>query len=48
VHASEPPFTGAIYGGVAGGITPAADQLIRTVMADMLDTHMSLPPEPLG
>jgi sphinganine-1-phosphate aldolase len=45
-HASEPAFTGAIYGGVAGGMTVEADELIRSVMAGMLDTQMSLPPEP--
>ena len=47
-HASEPPFSGAIYGGVAGGMTTEADSLIRTVMADMLDKQTSLPPEPTG
>ncbi len=47
-HASEQPYTGAIYGGVAGGMTPDADQFIQAVMADMLDKQMSLPPEPPG
>jgi glutamate/tyrosine decarboxylase-like PLP-dependent enzyme len=44
-HAAEQPFTGAIYGGVAGGMTHEADQLIRSVMAGMLDQQMSVPPE---
>jgi glutamate/tyrosine decarboxylase-like PLP-dependent enzyme len=37
------PFTGAIYGGVAGGMTDEADELIRAVMADMFDTQQSVP-----
>jgi sphinganine-1-phosphate aldolase len=45
-HAGEAPATGAIYGGVAGGMTDEADQFIRAVMADMLDRQASLPPEP--
>ena len=45
VHAGEQPSTGAVYGGVVGGITPEADQFIRAVMADILDAQMSLPPE---
>ena len=44
VHAAEQPASGAIYGGVAGGMTAEADDLIRTVMAAMLDTQQSVPP----
>jgi len=44
-HAGEQPFSGAIYGGVAGGMTDEADDLIRLVMSDMLDTQQSVPPE---
>ena len=47
-HSGEQPYTGAIYGGVAGGITREADEFIQSVMADMLDAQMSLPPEPAG
>jgi sphinganine-1-phosphate aldolase len=47
-HASEQPFTGAIYGGVAGGITEEADAFIRAVMGDMLDKQTALPPERAG
>ena len=47
-HAAEAPRSGAIYGGVAGGMTDEADEFIRTVMADMLDRQQSLPPEPAG
>ena len=43
-HAEETPFSGAIYGGVAGGLTDEADGFIRMVMADMLDTQQGLPP----
>ena len=46
-HVSEQPFSAAVYGGVAGGMTDEADEFIRTVMADMLDKQMSLPPEPV-
>ncbi|HET6965206.1 MAG TPA: aminotransferase class V-fold PLP-dependent enzyme [Acidimicrobiales bacterium] len=45
-HAGEQPYTGAIYGGVVGGMTREADELIRAVMTDILDGQMSLPPEP--
>jgi hypothetical protein len=40
------PFTGSIYGGVAGGLTEEADEMIRGFMASMLDTQQSLPPAP--
>ena len=36
-HAAEAPQSGAIYGGVAGGMTDEADEFIQMVMADMLD-----------
>ncbi len=42
-HKDEAPFSGAIYGGVPGGMTPEADDLIRTVLADLLDQQQSLP-----
>jgi glutamate/tyrosine decarboxylase-like PLP-dependent enzyme len=40
-----PAASGAIYGGVAGGMTDEADEFIRGVMADMFDTQQSLPPD---
>jgi sphinganine-1-phosphate aldolase len=40
------PASGAIYGGVAGGMTEEADEFIRMVMADMMDRQQSLPPVP--
>ncbi len=40
----EVAFSGAIYGGVAGGLTDEADDFIKSVMADMLDTQQALPP----
>jgi len=43
-HAGETPRSGAIYGGVAGGMTAEADEFIRAVMADMLDGQSALPP----
>ena len=39
----EAPFTGAIYGGVEGGLTDEADELIRSVMGDMLDRQARIP-----
>jgi sphinganine-1-phosphate aldolase len=43
-HADEPAQSGAIYGGVAGGMTAAADEFIRAVMADMMDSQQAVPP----
>ncbi|MGP0031710.1 MAG: pyridoxal phosphate-dependent decarboxylase family protein [Acidimicrobiales bacterium] len=42
-HATEAPASGAIYGGVAGGMTDEADDVIRAVMADMLDAQAVIP-----
>jgi len=42
-HAGEPPHSGAIYGGVAGGLTDEADEFIRSVMTDMMDAHQQVP-----
>jgi sphinganine-1-phosphate aldolase len=42
-HADEAPRSGAIYGGVAGGMTEEADEFIRAVMADMLDGQSTIP-----
>jgi len=42
-HADETPRSGAIYGGVAGGMTDEADGFIRMVMTDMLDSQSSIP-----
>lgn len=43
-HRDETPMSGAIYGGVAGGMTDEADELIKMVMEDMLDTQQAVPP----
>jgi glutamate/tyrosine decarboxylase-like PLP-dependent enzyme len=40
---TDPPRSGAIYGGVAGGMTDEADSFIRAVMADMLDGQQAIP-----
>ena len=42
-HRDEKPFSGAVYGGVAGGLTEEADEFIKGFMADMLDTQQGLP-----
>ena len=42
--AGEPAFSSSIYGGVAGGLTDEADELIRSVLGSLLDTQQSLPP----
>jgi hypothetical protein len=43
-HKDEQPKSGSIYGGIPGGMTAEADEFIRAVMADMMDTQQSLPP----
>ena len=42
-HADEIPASGAIYGGVAGGMTDDADQFIRGIMTEMMDEQQGLP-----
>ncbi len=42
-HKDEQPQSGAIYGGVAGGLTDEADAFIKMVMADMMDTQQQVP-----
>ncbi len=42
-HADEVPKSGAIYGGVAGGMTDEADDFIKMVMGDMMDTQQAIP-----
>jgi glutamate/tyrosine decarboxylase-like PLP-dependent enzyme len=42
-HAGEPAKSSSIYGGVAGGWSPEADEFIRVVMADMMDKHQAVP-----
>jgi len=44
-HAGEAPKSGAIYGGVIGGMTDEADVFIRAVMADMMDGYQAIPAE---
>jgi sphinganine-1-phosphate aldolase len=42
-HKDDAPKSGAIYGGVMGGMTDEADAFIRAVMADMLDSQQQIP-----
>jgi hypothetical protein len=44
-HAAESPQSGAIYGGVIGGMNDEADGFIRLVMADMMDGFQQVPAE---
>lgn len=44
--AGASPSSGAIYGGVAGGMTDEADEFIRVVMAEMMDRHQAVPTAP--
>lgn len=44
-HAGEPASSGAIYGGVADGMTPEADEFIQAVMAGMMDEQQAVPAE---
>ena len=41
--AGASPQSGAIYGSVAGGPTAEADELIRTVMTDLMDAMQAVP-----
>ncbi len=43
-HKDEAPFSGAIYGGVAGGMTTEADDVIKMFMAEMMDEFQQVPP----
>ena len=42
--AGEAAFMSAIYGGVAGGLTTDVEELIVSIMSEMLDTQQSVPP----
>ncbi len=42
-HADEAPQSGAIYGGVIGGMTDEADEFIKVVMSDMMDGQQAVP-----
>ena len=42
-HTAEAPRSGAIYGGVAGGMTDEADDFIRSVMGEMMDDQQAIP-----
>jgi glutamate/tyrosine decarboxylase-like PLP-dependent enzyme len=42
-HRDEPAKSGAIYGGVAGGMTEEADSFTKFFMAEMMDQHSAVP-----
>jgi sphinganine-1-phosphate aldolase len=42
-HRGEPAMSGAIYGGVPGGLTPDVEEFISAIMDDMMDHHQGLP-----
>jgi len=42
-HKDSAPASGAIYGGLAGGLTDEADEFIKSVMADMMDGQSTVP-----
>jgi glutamate/tyrosine decarboxylase-like PLP-dependent enzyme len=42
-HCAERPRSGAIYGGVAGGMNEEADAFIRAVMTEMMDNQHHVP-----
>jgi glutamate/tyrosine decarboxylase-like PLP-dependent enzyme len=42
-HRDEPAKSGAIYGGVAGGMTEEADSFIKFFMAEMMDQQSTVP-----
>ena len=43
-HRGEAPASGAVYGGVEGGMTDEAEEFIRSLMADLMDGQQALPP----
>jgi glutamate/tyrosine decarboxylase-like PLP-dependent enzyme len=43
-RAGDAPKSAAIYGGIPGGMTPAAGDFIRAAMASMMDRQQGLPP----
>ncbi len=45
-HAADAPRSGAIYGGVAGGMSDDADSFIKMVMAEMMDGQQEIPAGP--
>jgi sphinganine-1-phosphate aldolase len=42
-HKDEPAESAAIYGGVPGGLTVETEELIRTVMAQLMDAQQAIP-----
>jgi glutamate/tyrosine decarboxylase-like PLP-dependent enzyme len=42
-HTGEAPASGAIYGGVEGGMTDEAGEFIRVLMEDLMDSQQALP-----
>ncbi len=42
-HKDDAPLSGAIYGGVAGGMTQEADEVIKMFMAQMMDEFQQIP-----
>jgi glutamate/tyrosine decarboxylase-like PLP-dependent enzyme len=42
-HVDDAPASGAIYGGVVGGMNAEADEFIRMVMGDMMDAQQAIP-----
>lgn len=40
---AEPPASGAIYGGVVGGLTAEADEMMRSMMAHIMDLQQAVP-----
>ncbi|HEY7917754.1 MAG TPA: aminotransferase class V-fold PLP-dependent enzyme [Acidimicrobiales bacterium] len=42
-HAADAPKSGAVYGGVVGGMTDEADEFIKMVMGDMMDAQQAIP-----
>ena len=44
-HSGDQPRSGAIYGGIAGGMTTEADEVIRAVMAELMDGQQAVPPD---
>ena len=44
-HGEEPAESSAVYGGVSGGLNAEAEEMIRAVMTQLMDSQQSVPAE---
>jgi hypothetical protein len=41
-HADQPAESGAVYGGIPGGLNVEAEEMIRAVMTQLMDAQQSV------